>query len=94
VILGGVGGARSVMTDGERPVRSLAVLPFANLTGDSAQLYLAEGITDQLVATLAQNRRRPKKMADPTPSASFAWRAIRPASRGLSSPEAMASTLW
>jgi serine/threonine-protein kinase len=40
--------------DPEGAVRSLAVLPFANLTGDSAQLYLAEGITDQLVAALAQ----------------------------------------
>jgi Serine/threonine protein kinase len=40
--------------DAEGAVRSLAVLPFANLTGDSAQLYLAEGITDQLVAALAQ----------------------------------------
>ena len=39
---------------GTPPITSLAVLPFANLTGDTAQMYLAEGLTDQLVASLAQ----------------------------------------
>jgi TolB-like protein/Flp pilus assembly protein TadD len=38
----------------ERPIRSLAVAPFTNLTGDSSQIYLAQGLTDQLVTTLAQ----------------------------------------
>ena len=40
--------------DGENPIRSLAVAPLLNLTGDSTQIYLAQGITDQLVTTLAQ----------------------------------------
>ncbi|HEV8123534.1 MAG TPA: protein kinase [Gemmatimonadales bacterium] len=35
-------------------IRSLAVLPFTNLTGDTAQVYLTEGLTDQLVTSLAQ----------------------------------------
>jgi TolB-like protein/predicted Zn-dependent protease len=34
---------------------SIAVLPFANLSGDPAQDYLAEGLTDNLVDALAQN---------------------------------------
>jgi TolB-like protein len=39
----------------ERPtrIRSLAVLPFANLSGDSDQDSLADGITSQLIATLS-----------------------------------------
>ena len=35
-------------------IRSLAVESFENLTGDSGQVYLAKGITDQLEAELAQ----------------------------------------
>jgi len=37
----------------DRP--SIAVLPFANLSGDPAQDYLADGLTDNLVDALAQN---------------------------------------
>ena len=39
---------------GDHALTSLAVLPFSNLTGDTAQVYLAEGLTDQLVTSLAQ----------------------------------------
>ncbi len=53
-LLAGFGADRPVTADGERPIRSLAVAPLENLTGDSAQVYLAHGITDQLVTTLAQ----------------------------------------
>jgi TolB-like protein/Tfp pilus assembly protein PilF len=35
-------------------VRSLAVLPLENLTGDAAQEYLADGMTDALITRLAQ----------------------------------------
>jgi len=35
-------------------IRSLAVLPFENLTGDSAQDYLVEGISDALITDLAK----------------------------------------
>jgi len=38
----------------EQSIRSLAVAPLENLTGDSAQTYLTQGITDQLIANLAQ----------------------------------------
>jgi TolB-like protein/tetratricopeptide (TPR) repeat protein len=35
-------------------VRSIAVLPFVNLTGDSAQEYIADGLTDVLIASLGR----------------------------------------
>jgi serine/threonine-protein kinase len=37
-----------------RSIRFLAVTPLENLTGDPAQTYLAQGVTDQLIANLAQ----------------------------------------
>jgi TolB-like protein/DNA-binding winged helix-turn-helix (wHTH) protein/tetratricopeptide (TPR) repeat protein len=36
------------------PIRSVAVLPLANLTGDPAQEYFADGMTDALITELAQ----------------------------------------
>lgn len=36
------------------PVRSLAVLPLANLSGDPSQNYLADGFTEELIATLGR----------------------------------------
>lgn len=36
-------------------VRSIAVLPLANLSGDGAQDYFADGITDELITMLARN---------------------------------------
>ena len=37
-------------------VRSVAVLPLRNLTGDPANDYLCEGISESLISTLSQNR--------------------------------------
>jgi len=37
-------------------IRSLAVLPFENLSGDPAQEYFAEGITDEIITRVAQIR--------------------------------------
>jgi len=37
-------------------IRSLAVLPLENLSGDSSEEYFADGMTDELIATLAQIR--------------------------------------
>jgi TolB-like protein/DNA-binding winged helix-turn-helix (wHTH) protein/tetratricopeptide (TPR) repeat protein len=38
----------------ELPIRSLVVLPFENLTGDPAQDYFADSVTDAVTAHLAQ----------------------------------------
>jgi TolB-like protein/DNA-binding winged helix-turn-helix (wHTH) protein len=38
------------------PIRSLAVLPLENLSGNPTQEYFADGMTDELITTLAQNR--------------------------------------
>lgn len=37
------------------PIHSIAVLPLANLSGDPAQDYFSDGITDELITALAQN---------------------------------------
>ena len=39
---------------GKPRIRSIAVLPFANISGDSTQDFLAEGLTEELIANLAQ----------------------------------------
>ncbi len=39
---------------GVSPIRSLAVLPLENLSGDAAQDYFADGVTDQLITDLGQ----------------------------------------
>lgn len=36
------------------PIRSIAVLPLQNLSRDPGQEYIAEGLTDELIASLAQ----------------------------------------
>jgi TolB-like protein/DNA-binding winged helix-turn-helix (wHTH) protein len=36
-------------------IHSIAVLPLANLSGDSSQEYFAEGMTDELITALAKN---------------------------------------
>src|SRR5262249_44363638 len=36
------------------PIRSLAVLPLVNLSGDARQEYFADGITEELIAELGQ----------------------------------------
>lgn len=37
------------------PIRSIAVIPLANLSGDPSQEYLADGMTDELITMLAKN---------------------------------------
>ena len=53
-----IGGLRNRLLgrSSEGSIRSLAVLPFANQTGDSTQDYLADGIGDQLLTDLAPVR--------------------------------------
>ncbi len=53
-----LGGARQKIFGGASPpkIQSLAVLPLDNLTGDPAQEYFADGMTDALITDLAQIR--------------------------------------
>ncbi len=37
-------------------IQSIAVLPLANLSGDKSQDYFADGMTDELITSLAKNR--------------------------------------
>jgi TolB-like protein/Tfp pilus assembly protein PilF len=47
-------GAASVAATA--PIRSIAVLPLANVSGDASQEYFADGLTDELISTLGQLR--------------------------------------
>jgi TolB-like protein/DNA-binding winged helix-turn-helix (wHTH) protein/Tfp pilus assembly protein PilF len=44
---------RGATPEARAPIRSLAVLPLANLTGDPAQEYFSDGMTDALITNLA-----------------------------------------
>ena len=49
--------ARPLFTPAAPPapeVRSIAVLPIKNLTGDPSKAYIADGLTDVLISNLAR----------------------------------------
>lgn len=46
---------RHSATNENPPIRSIAVLPFQNLSGDPNQEYFCEGVTDALITDLAQS---------------------------------------
>jgi eukaryotic-like serine/threonine-protein kinase len=55
LILGlNVGGLRERLTGGTAPVRSVAVLPFANLSGDEGNSYFSDGIADEILGHLSR----------------------------------------
>lgn len=45
---------KRLRSSGSEPIRSLAVLPLQNLSGDPAQEYIADGMTEALVTDLAK----------------------------------------
>jgi TolB-like protein/Tfp pilus assembly protein PilF len=51
-----VGGLRGRLGKGGKgtPIRSLAVLPMLNLSGDASQEYFADGMTEELITSLAR----------------------------------------
>jgi TolB-like protein/DNA-binding winged helix-turn-helix (wHTH) protein len=53
-----VGGLRGYIFSRHQvgPIHSIAVLPLTNLSGDPSQDYFADGITDELITALAENR--------------------------------------
>jgi TolB-like protein/DNA-binding winged helix-turn-helix (wHTH) protein/Flp pilus assembly protein TadD len=54
VVAAGFVAYRTATTKTKQPaIRSLAVLPLQNLSGDPAQQYLADGITEELIGRLA-----------------------------------------
>ena len=57
VLLGAnVGGLRDRLFGGaaSKRIRSIAVLPLENFSGDASQAYFADGMTDELITALAQ----------------------------------------
>lgn len=46
---------RLIARPGTQRIRTLAVLPLENLSGDPAQEYFADGMTDELITMLAKN---------------------------------------
>jgi TolB-like protein len=66
-----VNGAESLTTNAAiRPTASVAVLPFANLTGDVSKEYLSDGLADELIHMLA----RVPKLKVPSRTSSFAYK--------------------
>ena len=47
---------RVFRTNQAAQIHSIAVIPLANLSGDPAQEYFADGMTDELITALAKNR--------------------------------------
>jgi eukaryotic-like serine/threonine-protein kinase len=57
VLVGGIGRIRRPAGPAGPSLRSIAVLPLDNLSGNRDQDYLADGVTDALIDALARNRR-------------------------------------
>jgi serine/threonine-protein kinase len=47
-------GSPAAAPAGPQPIRSVAVMPLANVSGDPAQEFFADGMTDELISSLAR----------------------------------------
>ena len=56
VVIGALLMSRSCVAPANPNVRAIAVLPIKNLTGDPSNAYVADGLTDGLIANLARVR--------------------------------------
>jgi serine/threonine protein kinase/tetratricopeptide (TPR) repeat protein len=54
VVTAGIAWRRDVSPNGRARIRSIAVLPMVNLSGDAAQEYFADGMTETLTSDLAE----------------------------------------
>jgi TolB-like protein/DNA-binding winged helix-turn-helix (wHTH) protein/Tfp pilus assembly protein PilF len=54
VLIFDVAGAREWLRARTTPIRSIAVLPLENLSGDPQQEYFVDGMTDELITTLGR----------------------------------------
>ena len=54
VVAAGIGGWALLRADSAEAASSIAVLPFANLSGDPAQAYFSDGIAEELRSALAR----------------------------------------
>jgi TolB-like protein/class 3 adenylate cyclase/Tfp pilus assembly protein PilF len=68
-ISGGVAAWQGGLIGSSAEANSVAVLPFKNLSGDTAQAYFSDGLSEEVRATLARNALL--KVAAPTSSALF-----------------------
>ena len=59
LLIAGIGGwlAWRHFTGQRQTIRSIAVLPLQNLSGDPSEEYFSDGMTDQLITDLAKSAR-------------------------------------
>ena len=75
-VAAGVLMLRPGIADSEGPQKSIAVLPLVNVSGDTADTYFADGMTDELITALQTVPGL--RVASRTAAFSYKGRAVRP----------------